>query len=329
MESCIVLSAFLALISVWLAVRWPSSLVPSRPQAEPVPSARLIMARVITTILSQPGSFNGETYTMASVLANDGAGSMDVFRHDARRLHAHRRRRHHCDGTYSPYHQIPELGTVTSIVANSSGNAVPSPTVTTIPAIDVPTLPFSVAGYMLELDNVTISGETGNFGITNSPAGAMITDGSGNSMTFYYWPTLVFHCERQSLRQSSSDRPSGYDRLCLRLQRGRRVLADEHYRPVPSRPRWCCSRQAGMRWRCELAEACSLSEQVSLGAERRSGRRVRPSFAWPWQPSRAACGGVLLTGVQRCAGDISPGGRKILRPMFRVSLIEPSSFPIA
>ena len=51
----------------------------------------------------------------------------------------------------------------------------------------MPTLPFSVAGYLFELDDVTISGISGTFGTANLTG--TITDGSGNSMTLYYWPT--------------------------------------------------------------------------------------------------------------------------------------------
>ncbi len=189
MKKLIVLSAFLALICALAGSAMAESVNSIETTGGTGTVRTLDNGAVITTILSQPGSFNGKTYTSWSVLANDGTGSMDVFGTMPGGYTPTVGDAITATGTYSPYHQIPELGTVTSIVANSSGNAVPSPTVTTIPAINVPTLPFSVAGYMLELDNVTISGETGNFGITNSPAGAMITDGSGNSMTFYYWPT--------------------------------------------------------------------------------------------------------------------------------------------
>ena len=150
---------------------------------------------VVTQILSQPGTVNGLTYTNWAFFANEGTGSIDVFGKmptgstytptvgDAITA----------TGTYSPFDQIPELATLTAITKTSSGNVVPAPTVTTIPTINVaPTLPFNVAGYMLEVDNVTISGE-GNagaaFGKTNSPTGALITDGNENSMTLFYWPT--------------------------------------------------------------------------------------------------------------------------------------------
>ena len=145
---------------------------------------------VVTAILSQPGTVNGLSYTNWAFFANDGTGSINVFGHmpagntytptvgDTLTV----------SGTYSPYHQIPELASIAAISKASSGNAVPAPTVTTIPTINVSTLPLStIAGHMLELDNVTVGGLSGNFGKANVTG--TLTDGSNNSMTFYYWPT--------------------------------------------------------------------------------------------------------------------------------------------
>jgi hypothetical protein len=147
---------------------------------------------VITAILSQPGTVNGRTYTSWSFLAQDSTGSLDIFGAlpggssyvptvgDAISV----------SGTYSPFHQIPEIGTMTAISPISSGNSVPAIGISTIPTLNQTTLPQGVGGRLWELDNVTISGEgSGTFGTANSPAGAMITDGSNNSMTLFYWPT--------------------------------------------------------------------------------------------------------------------------------------------
>ncbi len=149
-------------------------------------------AAVITAILSQPGTVNGKTYSSWAVLASDGTGSLEVYGTmpggytptvgDAITG---------ATGLYYPYHQIPELETLSAITLSSSGNPVASPQVVTIPEINVATLPLSVAGYLVTLDDVTISGMTGTFGTANSPTSpaSMITDGDGNSMVFYYWPT--------------------------------------------------------------------------------------------------------------------------------------------
>jgi len=98
-------------------------------------------------------------------------------------------------GTYSPYHQVPELGTLTSLTLLSQGNVGAPAQLATISQVNVATLPQSVAGQWLQLDDVTISagaagdstitaGET--FGTANLTL--TITDGSDNSMTFYYNP---------------------------------------------------------------------------------------------------------------------------------------------
>ncbi len=171
---------------------------------------------VITQLLSQPGTYNGKTYGSWAFLANDGSGSenansdsLDVFGisststytptvGDALII----------AGKYSPYNQIPEVGSVTSIGyptpaqlavtgQSATGNPSPSPTpvLTTIPTINVSNLAAqapTLAGQYLEVDDVTLGGFTDRtqFGTNNSPSGGTtITDGSSNSMTLYYWPT--------------------------------------------------------------------------------------------------------------------------------------------
>jgi hypothetical protein len=148
---------------------------------------------VITAILSAPGTVNAKSYSSYSFLVNDGTGSMDVYGSlsglgytptvgDA--ISA--------TGTYGPYHQIPELGTLTALTQETTGNAVPPILLGTISTLNQTTLPLNVAGYEWTLDNVMISGAgtPGNtFGNANSPSGATITDVGGNSMSFYYWPT--------------------------------------------------------------------------------------------------------------------------------------------
>jgi hypothetical protein len=141
---------------------------------------------VISAILCQPGVVNGKTYSNWSFLINDGTGSMDVYGTMPGGYTPVVGNTVSVSGTYSPYHQIPEMGTVTAISATGAA-AVPAPVGTTIPIINVSTLPSSVAGYMLELDGVTISGISGNFDGSNLQG--TITDGSHNSMTLYYWPT--------------------------------------------------------------------------------------------------------------------------------------------
>jgi len=143
---------------------------------------------VVSVILSQPGTVNGHVYTNWSFLVNDGTGSLDIFGAlpsytptvgDAVEV----------VGKYAPYHEIPEISGVTQIAAASSGNPYPGPMVTTIPAINTSSLPLSLAGQYLELDNVTISGVGALAWSTSSNQSATITDSLGNSMQLYYWPT--------------------------------------------------------------------------------------------------------------------------------------------
>ena len=143
---------------------------------------------VVTAILSAPGSVNGKTYSSYSFLVNDGTGSADVFGTslpngytptvgDALSV----------VGTYSPYHQIPEIGTVTTLTVESTGNVVPAPLIETIPNVNLATLPENIAGQLITVKNVSISGISGTFGVANLTG--TITDGASNSMVLYYWPT--------------------------------------------------------------------------------------------------------------------------------------------
>jgi hypothetical protein len=56
----------------------------------------------------------------------------------------------------------------------------------------VATQPFTQAEYLVKVSNVTISGISGTFAGSNLQG--TITDGGGNSMTLYYWPTSYSAC---------------------------------------------------------------------------------------------------------------------------------------
>jgi hypothetical protein len=151
---------------------------------------------VVTAVLSMPGTYNGKSYTSYSFLVDDGTGGEDIYGSlnglgytpklgDALTI----------TGSVSPYHQIPELENITAISTQASGGAtVTSPVPSTITTLSGGgsgmagyTIPNSVAGRLISLTGVTISGVSGSFGIAN--LSGTITDGSGNSMGFYYWPT--------------------------------------------------------------------------------------------------------------------------------------------
>ena len=158
--------------------------------------ASLTSDPVVTAILSQPGTYGGHAFTGWSFLVQDATGSLDIFASAASLTTLGYTPTVGDElslaGTYSPFHQIPEIETLTAI--SKVGAAVaPGPVVQTIPNLNVPTLPFSIAGYLLEVQNVTISGG-GAFSTTfpNYAGGNVsytITDGSGNSMVFYDWVT--------------------------------------------------------------------------------------------------------------------------------------------
>ena len=172
---------------------------------------------VVTAILSTPGTVtNGAgslTYTNNSFLVNDGTGSMDVFGKmpSGSSFTPTLGVAVTVTGTYGPYNQIPEMATLTAITQQSTGNAVPGALLTTIPTINQTTLPYSVAGQLLTLQNVTISGASGTFGKTGITA--TITDGSGNSMTMYYWPTSYSTAFSDLGGKANSDQPRDHDWL--------------------------------------------------------------------------------------------------------------------
>jgi hypothetical protein len=167
---------------------------------EPITSSTAIpgqsVTATITEILSQPGLSGGHTYTGWSFLINDGTGSADVFVSasalstldpsytptvgDSISL----------SGSYAPFHQIPELETLTAFSYNSSGNAVPAASVFTIPQLNQNTLPLNEAGYYIEMQNVTISGTPSTFpNYAGGNVSYTVTDGSANSMVLYDWVT--------------------------------------------------------------------------------------------------------------------------------------------
>jgi hypothetical protein len=160
---------------------------------------------VIQAILSAPvGSLDGYTYSTWSFLAADSTGSLDIYSSlsglgytplvgDAITV----------SGTYYPYHQIPELETLTSISSSSSGNAVSLPGVYTIPTLTASgtgTLPLSIAGYLVTLDNVSLYTDaaatipvSGNFA-THANVTLYAKDGSGNIMEIYDWASSYSTC---------------------------------------------------------------------------------------------------------------------------------------
>ena len=152
---------------------------------------------VITAILSQPGTVNGHTYTGYSFLAQDSSGSLDFFYSTTASSYVPvvGNAISVSSGNFSPFDGIPEVANSAanplSISTVSTGNPVLAPTTVTIPQINVTSLTANniintpYAGYYVQLNDVTISGAPATF--PNSTASYTITDGSNNSMVWFFW----------------------------------------------------------------------------------------------------------------------------------------------
>jgi hypothetical protein len=159
---------------------------------------------VVTAILSRQGAVSGtHTYTSTSLLAQDSTGSLDIFSINET-LYGYSPQvgdTIYAQGQFSPFHQIPEMSMFQSSsnaanIFQTGVGSVPSPSVFTIPQLNVATLPQGIAGHLIQLNNVTIGGSGGVGGLFPTYAQATtatetftITDGSANSMTLFDWVT--------------------------------------------------------------------------------------------------------------------------------------------
>ena len=166
---------------------------------------------IVTDIACQPGTFGGHNFTAYTLFAADTSGSMDIFASvstlnvlstntysapavgDALTMSA----------SYSPFHQIPEIGFSTSTASNqyifkvgTGSIATPVFTVNTLSAVGSGlSTHINIAGYYLEIQNAALSGSTGNYqstfpAYTTSIAAESytITDSTG-SMELFDWTT--------------------------------------------------------------------------------------------------------------------------------------------
>jgi hypothetical protein len=166
---------------------------------------------VVSAVLSQAGAKEGgHTYTSWAFLAEDPTGSIDIYAYSTTLTLGSGPALYSptvgdaisVTGTYDLFHQLPEIETTSQspvqptipVTLYSQGNATPaaSPLVQTISQIDINPLTENIAGYYIQLNNVTISGGgayssvfptygQGNVNYT-------ISDGTG-SMTLYDWVT--------------------------------------------------------------------------------------------------------------------------------------------
>jgi hypothetical protein len=154
---------------------------------------------VIEAILSQPGTFDGKTYTGWSYLVQDSSGSLDIFYSSTASSYVPVvGNAVSISGNFSPFDGIPEVDNSTanplSISTVSTGNAV-APSIATIPQVNVTSetandiINTPYAGYYVQLDNVTISGAGGLFPTAGANASYTLTDTSNNSMVMFFWTT--------------------------------------------------------------------------------------------------------------------------------------------
>jgi len=151
---------------------------------------------VVNAILSSPGSGDGGyTYNNWVFLAPDSTGSLDIFYNSSVSSYAPTLGDGlSVTGTWSPFDGIPEVenssAQALSITKESSGNSYLSPTVVTIPQINVTSetanglINTPYVGYYLQLNNVTI-GATGNWP-THANETTTVSDGV-NTMVLYFW----------------------------------------------------------------------------------------------------------------------------------------------
>jgi len=92
-------------------------------------------------------------------------------------------------GVIPPVSYLPVVTNLTSLNLVSSGNSLPTPAVYTIPQLNQSTLPQNVEGYLVELQNVTISGGSGTFSSVNKAY--TVTDTSANSMELMDWASYL------------------------------------------------------------------------------------------------------------------------------------------
>jgi hypothetical protein len=191
----ILLCAALACAAVFLFVGNANAMNSAQVEAQPSGTAVTVDSNpVISYLASVAGaSLDGYTYTNWAIIATDSSGSLEYFGHlpvgsayvptvgDALSV----------SGTYSPFHQIPEVETLTAISATSSGNTPASPVVVTIPALNAmdvnpPTTDdYGILEYLVELDNVTLSGAS-TFAF-NANTTLTATDSSSNTVTVYQY----------------------------------------------------------------------------------------------------------------------------------------------
>jgi hypothetical protein len=141
-------------------------------------------------------TIDGYTYTTYAYFAADSTGSLDIFQKAAASPYTPTLGDGiSVSGTYSPFDGIPEVGTITSVTKESTGNAFSGPITATIPSIEsaLPNLPANAAATLVTIDNLTISNTggvaltAGQDFLTHANTTLQINDGGGNSMVLFQY----------------------------------------------------------------------------------------------------------------------------------------------
>jgi hypothetical protein len=190
---------------------------------------------ILTWIGSQPGFYGGHTFTGWSVFVEDQTGSLEVFTSQSTLTNLTGTPSNsgptppygtptgtltagmglNMQGAYSPFDGLPEITFTTTHASNdylavtSTGNAIPASPIFTIPQLEAGTANGTgiltnpaIAGQIIELQGVTISGSTGSFQTTfplETQANTVdesytITDGGGNHLEMFDWTTSYSVC---------------------------------------------------------------------------------------------------------------------------------------
>jgi len=187
----------------------------------------------VEDVVSEPGVFGGHTYTAWAVLAGDASGAFEIYSSSASLASIGwtptEGQTISVTATYSPYHSIPEIATVSAFTVSgvneptwASPGVQGGSEITSISAVlknpfnaGSPYLPEAqnLLGYLVEIPNVTISCSgtlPATWPATNAETASLgtlyLNDTSGNELTLYYWFSS-YSCDGQMVGAPIPDAP--------------------------------------------------------------------------------------------------------------------------
>jgi len=163
---------------------------------------------IVDTIMSQPGTYGTHSYTYWEVLIGDASGSLETDFSSASLASLGWTptvgQNVTVSATYNPYHAVPEIVSASAATVLNTGQPQwnGGSQIVTIPqALAQPfnsgspylPMPQSMEGYLVEIQNVTISSAGGltTWPATNSGTAVLpnlyLTDSGNHSLTMYFW----------------------------------------------------------------------------------------------------------------------------------------------